>query len=124
MYARENQTLGKQVKQMSSTREVAVEAVDRWRASWRGASDCCYGANRLGLIDAVDSALRQREKEVRAEERERAAKICEGLVTFDPDHGKYAPEDADAPCGWCDGLEKAAATIRRDSEAQKGERPS
>lgn len=65
---------------MSSTREVAIKAVDDWRSSWRGASDCCYGANRLGLIDAIDTLLRQREIEVRAEERERCAKIADRLA--------------------------------------------
>ena len=44
--------------------------------------------------------------------REEAAKVCESLVTFDPEHEKYTPADADVPCGWCDGLEKAAAKIR------------
>ena len=61
---------------------------------------------RTATTKAIEKALRDRD--------ERAAKICEGLVTFSPEHEKYTPADG-APCGWCDGLETAASAIRGKS---------
>lgn len=43
---------------------------------------------------------------------EEAAKQCEAVVTFSGDHIEYAPIDDSTPCGWCDGLERAAVEIR------------
>jgi hypothetical protein len=52
---------------MNSTREVASRLVDDW------VTKDYNRPNQLHpLIDAIDAALRQREQEVRAEERERA----------------------------------------------------
>jgi ribosomal protein S19E (S16A) len=63
--------------------------------------------NHRRITDRVEKALRDRD--------ERAAKICEDLVTFPPDHEKYTPADG-SPCGWCDGLEAAASAIRGKSK--------
>lgn len=57
-----------------------------------------FELDRRDLTNAIDLALRN--------ERERAAKICEGLVTFTEDHG------GQEPCKWCEALETAAKTIR------------
>lgn len=55
---------------------------------------------------------------------EDAAKGCEDLVTFAPEHEQYVPADPNANCGWCDGLEEAAKRIRAlipNNEAEEGQ---
>ena len=60
------------------------------------------------VIRDLAAALRaERERAL-----EEAARICEDTVTFSEEHENYAPDGALDPCGWCDGLEKAAAMIR------------
>ena len=76
---------------MSSTREVAYDIVVRWK------QDIGKTVKYEQMIADIDEALRQREQEVRTEERERCAKIAQawlfGSLT-DPDVlesvGKYA----------------------------------
>ena len=81
-----------------SPREVSVEIV--------GAHLSDKDVRFERMAADIEQALRYRD--------ERAATICEGLVTFSPEHEKYTPADG-APCGWCDGLETAASAIRGKS---------
>lgn len=48
-----------------------------------------------------------------AEEREACAQVCEDTVTFTEEHHN---RDGLDPCGWCEGLETAAARIRQRGE--------
>lgn len=45
-------------------------------------------------------------------DREVAARTCENLVTYDPEHEKWMEHQQGEACGWCAGLEKAATEIR------------
>lgn len=96
----------------------AIAKVREMRRDWRqeeiqdeeGEPPWCY------YVDAADYVIKALESltpdDVVLVSREEAAKVCDGLVTFDPDHEKYTPEDESVPCGWCDGLERAAEKIR------------
>jgi len=66
------------------------------------------GWGRLPLRDLLLAALRQRESEVRAEERERAARVVDLKVADYDDRTAHV-------------LRAVAGAIRRDSEAREGE---
>lgn len=107
---------------MNKTRIIADDLVDKTASSYeRRERGIFVTARRETLVDAIDASLRQRESEVRAEERERAAKIAEGA--FEPAH-TYASENATEYMIYDRGQRRAiqniVAAIRRD-EAQEGE---
>ena len=86
------------------TRYVTNERIINHTANW-------FQAELLKAISDlpdVDTAAPQGD----LVSREGAAQLCEGLVTFAPEHEKYVPADPEVPCGWCDSLELAAERIR------------
>lgn len=100
---------------MSSTREVAERIIKDCPRLPLGPYETIPELNLTMLADAIDFTLRQREQEVRAEERERAA----GIADAHAGHG-----------GWCGStkddcqtatVKAIAAAIRRDDAPQEGE---
>lgn len=66
------------------------------------------------LIDALVSALQQREQEVRAAERERCARVCDNAEPPDYDYDLMAS-------GWEDARVYLSEVIRRDDTPPEGE---
>ncbi len=73
--------------------------------------ECWIGGHTFDL-EAFASRLAAEMREAVEAEREACAGVCEDTVTFSEEHINYAPDDPEIRCGWCDGLEKAAAAIR------------
>ena len=106
---------------MSQDRRVVI---DRIAAALEEVQAEAYEKGACFGINKAVAEYKRGVAEARVKALQEAAAKCEALVTFAVEHEKYCPKDASVPCGWCDGLEKAASEIRALASAPAAEEKS